>query len=596
MKSIILIGFCPKNSWQKYSALLLGETELSESLPPSNEILNEYLSERIENIKNVNIIKPSNIDTYCVVFSNSEGKPRYYHPKRNAKLVADSFTRIIIKITKVEKYNPDNNMSLKNIVPSNVKPVNKIVRSSCNNNSKIVLTSMHPFDYYDKPIFSRSNPHRSKVSLYPNPKVNKINPGPSFVLVTDGRRILVVLEKGKWSNTGGNYDKIDKGSRRKTAYRELMEEAGCWVQNIDNFVFLFNNKGANIFYVRINNFPTSYQDRKNIFKGRIEEQRKLNKKAPIETQDYGFYNPETGNVECYDGTPKPTQQWRGCCLYTCVKFSNEILQVRPGISTNNNKKQVKNTSDLKVTNKRMPVGTRLYNSIFKKKFIRKNNGFKNSNKRIPVGIRVSNSVFKNKRINGKVTGSCLLYCIINRRVYFLLLRKCMKGERDKVQHRTNEQRKKNLPWSIHGRGAAGTDEIYWGMWCTVGGTLSGDEVFKGVLKELQDECGVRIGLNELDKLPFELLDEQTNNLACEITDLSIFPYINYTRSYACFKELIFSSHGEIAEIRLVPLDEIYDKKTRQFKYDVNCRNGLTSYVEESFRRYYIPMLVAKGLI
>jgi len=439
MNSIIFIGFCLKDNvhgcWQKYSAILLRETELSESLPLRNERLNEYLSEKIGNIKNVTVIKPPDINTYCLVFSNSEGKPRYFHPNRNAKLVADSYTRIIIKITNVEEYNPvftsNNNMVLKNIVSSDVKPVNSLVRSSLvlptdtvrnkNYNPKIVVTSMNPFDYYNEPFLSRSNLHRSKVS--PNPKVNKINP-------------------------------------------------------------------------------------------------------------------ETGNVESYDGTPKPTQQWRRFCFNTC-------------------------------------------------------------NKRMPERKLVSNSVFKNKRINGNATGSCFLWCEINRRKYVLLARKCMGpsgthlGERDIVKHRTNEQRKKNLPWSIHGRGAAGTKYEFWGQWCTAGGTLNGNTVFEGILNELKDEFGVKLTLDNLKKLPFEILDESRNMLACEITDLTIFPYLNKTRSHACVKNLIYSSHGEIAEIRLVPLNEIYDKRTGQFKNDVNCRNGITSYVKRSFKDHYLKYLDSK---
>jgi len=188
-------------------------------------------------------------------------------------------------------------------------------------------------------------------------------------------------------------------------------------------------------------------------------------------------------------------------------------------------------------------------------------------------------------------------------LYVLLARKCMgadgarKGDRDRVRHPTLRQKGQ---WSTHGQGAAGTDRKYHGKWVTVGGkTLEGSTVFEGILKEAKEEFGVYMPIHEFKKLPFELLDDNTNNLACKIswTDLGkIFPHLNRSRDYQCNKALVFGSDGETAELRLVALHDFYEKTTKNFKYDVNCRNGLTKYVENSFKNYYIPYFEGKGLI
>lgn len=289
-----------------------------------------------------------------------------------------------------------------------------------------------------------------------------------------------------------------------------------------------------------------------------------------------FYNLNKTNIEIKKNKKNNHD------VFVFQKNKNETNSNNSNIEEEKNKKEI--------NSKFIPVSISSNSLNSNNKVINKNDESKYNN-------------FKKKIIKNGIytTGSVLPWYIKNGILYVILARKCMGpkgnhlGERDKVKHPTYDQRKNNLSWSIHGRGAAGTNCKYHGKWVTGGGGLSGDTVFEGIVNELKDEYGVNKNV-ELKNLAFEVLNDRRNMLACQITDLSIFPYMNTSKEYRCFKELIFSSKGEIAEIRLVPLKDIYEKKTGVFKYNINCRSKLADYVENSFRNYYIPMFKNKGLI
>lgn len=163
----------------------------------------------------------------------------------------------------------------------------------------------------------------------------------------------------------------------------------------------------------------------------------------------------------------------------------------------------------------------------------------------------------------------------------LLARKCFGG--DPVTNQVGERYKVGHTY-LNGEivdsfgdksGAAGTRKEFWGKWVSIGGRNDPNvETNVGAaLSEFRDEANVdhsiSQGLHIIDNYTYSramiYMAYLPPDLACQIDD---------TRGTNA--DLIFSSRGEIAELKWVPYDHVLDNSV--------CRNGLTNYAQETYRR------------
>lgn len=175
----------------------------------------------------------------------------------------------------------------------------------------------------------------------------------------------------------------------------------------------------------------------------------------------------------------------------------------------------------------------------------------------------------------------------------ILARKCFgptgtkMGERDLVKHPVYI-RGRSPVYSLHGRGAAGTPKSFWGTWGTFGGTnhpRATSNLEAGKL-EVCEEGDVNMSVVNQLEFQHSFVTSRTmcyiaycpNPLLRKFKHLDK-PFHNMTSK----KALIFSSHGEIAQLRLVDVKDLDGFHRRSL-------NGVASYARKSFKEFVLPFL------
>jgi hypothetical protein len=144
-------------------------------------------------------------------------------------------------------------------------------------------------------------------------------------------------------------------------------------------------------------------------------------------------------------------------------------------------------------------------------------------------------------------------------------------------------------------GASGTDEKYWGTWGSFGGTndKKAESNLRAGLIEVRDEGALTLEQTK----EFRFLHSFVRNgtmiyiaycpwrimQTVEYRHMNVWRSSNRRKFDAARLDLLRKSHGEIAEIRLVPIDKISSLK-----------NGLSSYTEKSFSEIVVPFLDTLG--
>ena len=154
----------------------------------------------------------------------------------------------------------------------------------------------------------------------------------------------------------------------------------------------------------------------------------------------------------------------------------------------------------------------------------------------------------------------------------LMARKCQKGERFEVGHTFA-----NGTNVYKDTGAAGTDRQYYGKWVSIGGTNSRTARYSydAAISEFNDETASN---DAATKLTF-LAQYKWNNMCIYI---AYYPFNNsHILLNRSRKELIFSSHGEIAELKWHIIGENLD--------------DVTNYIQKTYNKYLIPFINSLGM-
>ncbi len=154
----------------------------------------------------------------------------------------------------------------------------------------------------------------------------------------------------------------------------------------------------------------------------------------------------------------------------------------------------------------------------------------------------------------------------------LMARKCQEGERWKVKHTFA-----NGTNVFIDTGAAGTAKDYWGKWVSIGGTNSrtARSSYDAAISEFNDETASN---DAATKLTF-LAQYTWNNMCIYI---AYYPYKkSHILSNRSSKDLIFRSHGEIAELKWHIIGENLD--------------DVTSYIQTTYNTYLIPFINGLGM-
>ena len=178
--------------------------------------------------------------------------------------------------------------------------------------------------------------------------------------------------------------------------------------------------------------------------------------------------------------------------------------------------------------------------------------------------------------------------------WVILARKCFGpnkpthplGERDQVGHRLYN----NPTLKQHNQGAAGTKEKYWGTWGTFGGgndTHAKSNLHAGKLEVIEEAALGAEGTQIVNGFIFHhsFVISRTMCYVAECRDTSQFTYLD-KKDPQSKRELIFSSKGEIAELRKVRLLDIrtFDRESR----DIHGGKGVASYALNSITEHVIP--------
>lgn len=176
----------------------------------------------------------------------------------------------------------------------------------------------------------------------------------------------------------------------------------------------------------------------------------------------------------------------------------------------------------------------------------------------------------NKRILSPLTALFVITFDTSINKYKVLLaRKCEVGERWKVGHR--DRSNQLVPYA---RGAAGTKEKYWGLWVSIGGTndSSATSSYDAAIKEFDDETASNKG-DGANYLTF--LHQDISSGTCIY--IAYYPYQNSDKLIAkTNRQLIYSSHGEIAQLKWHIIGENLDK--------------VAHYVETSYTNILLPYI------
>ena len=152
------------------------------------------------------------------------------------------------------------------------------------------------------------------------------------------------------------------------------------------------------------------------------------------------------------------------------------------------------------------------------------------------------------------------------------------GERHKVGHTYYSTKGLVNAYGPHS-GAAGTNSKYWGKWVTIGGKndSKAPNNFIAALSEFKDETA-----SDVNKHLHFLLSFNNSNTMIYIAYLPPTYANKLTTSRGVQKNLIFSSKGEIAELRWVDYDKVVG--------NIILKNGLADYVEKTYVQYVLPII------
>ena len=168
-------------------------------------------------------------------------------------------------------------------------------------------------------------------------------------------------------------------------------------------------------------------------------------------------------------------------------------------------------------------------------------------------------------------------------LHILCVRKCYgatnnsASERAQVGHRSQNGQL--------GNGAAGTNPRFWGHWCTIGGSASpnANNPMHAAILEFRDEVCVNHTISKhLDFKTFEQYNYAYRSnyvfyakLPWKIACKCVSPDVTN-------KNVIFSSHGEIAQVKLFKFNEFYLNNNSPFHSSLNSNSlGFVPYVTKS---------------
>lgn len=143
----------------------------------------------------------------------------------------------------------------------------------------------------------------------------------------------------------------------------------------------------------------------------------------------------------------------------------------------------------------------------------------------------------------------------------LMARKCKHGERAGVGHPINRN-----------TGAAGTKKSFWGKWVSIGGgnSKTARSSYDAAISEFNDETASN---DAATKLTF-LAQYTWNNMCIYI---AYYPHKkSYILSNRSRRDLIFKSHGEIAELKWHIIGENLD--------------NVATYIQTTYNTYLIPFI------
>jgi hypothetical protein len=190
-----------------------------------------------------------------------------------------------------------------------------------------------------------------------------------------------------------------------------------------------------------------------------------------------------------------------------------------------------------------------------------------------TNLRGENNINGTNTIINRKTGIFIItFDPIIQQYKVLFARKCYAGERAQVGHKDT----RNI-WRTNWNslGAAGTHRRYWGKWVSIGGTNSSNATSQlhAANLEYEDETAVNTRGDARRYLTY-LHGINTSGVYIYIA------YLPYSRSNALIakskRKLIFSSHGEIAELTWRPFS--------------NYGSNVANYVQNSYNTILVPYI------
>lgn len=167
--------------------------------------------------------------------------------------------------------------------------------------------------------------------------------------------------------------------------------------------------------------------------------------------------------------------------------------------------------------------------------------------------------------------------------HILCVRKCFGGDKHNLSERA--QVGHFCQNGQLGNGAAGTNPIFWGQWCTIGGSASpkANNPLHAAILEFRDEVCVNHTISK--HLNFNTLKQHNYvnkstyvfyaTLPWDIARMCVSPHVTN-------KNVIFSSHGEIAQVKLFRFDQFYLSNNSLAHLSLNSNSlGFVPYVTQS---------------
>ena len=135
-------------------------------------------------------------------------------------------------------------------------------------------------------------------------------------------------------------------------------------------------------------------------------------------------------------------------------------------------------------------------------------------------------------------------------------------------------------------GASGTNPKYWGTWGSFGGTndRTAKSNLQAGLMEVRDEGAMGRDVTSKFRMlhSFEMNKTMIYIAYCPWSKMSRIPHLDKGQDDGSRLALLRSSHGEIAEIRKVPVDDVLRQGV--------LGNGLSGYALKSFEDVVLPFV------